>query len=669
MQPKEFKYILTDAEARSLFVENDSVKKSILPRSLEYTPDGWQETLVKYGRNLKYFGVFRSFTVPLKFVKDGARIMRDAYYKKFIEAQVWLNISRLNHDTYGHELFYKGEIDFSNYTDAETYFEANVMEGGLSKLITANEGTTYEIPIDVPEAVNVSMDGISINYKLIYQILALRNLTNVLGVQYLRREGMETGIIGGSQQSGFSDLTINNIGTGTQSVTNARVKGSVTVTPIGGTRTHQLILQKIDKNNVFTSRSLTTATSISAKTTFTFDLLLSSVNMTVGEGDRLAIIDNGVNIFQYEESSMEVTFTARYKKTLAKALPAYYIYQKLISNMSGGANTGISNLLQSLPGLVITCGDAVRGLSGAKIKTTYNDFFQWVNSILNVAFSIENQAGVLEAKMDMLNPDLVIADLGEVTDLFVNNFGELVKRIKVGYTNQDVEDVNGRNDPNTTHEYTTPFTRVSKELNLVSPYRYDPYGIESIRMNLEGKTTTDSSSDNDVIVLSVNRDVMVDGAATLDRRPNAFASGLPEIATLFNLVYTPKAMLLNHGSYIRAIMQSEDTKFIDFQTSDKTALLQVNYPGGPTVDEDGNVLISQFGNRLFRPYEFKFTTKVSINLASLMEVSPRGVFRFSFNGEVFEGFPMDAGIKPANNDTQEFTLLASPYTDPLKLIR
>ena len=42
------------------------------PARLEFAPEGWRDKLVKYARNIKYWGLFRDMTVPMKFVGDGA---------------------------------------------------------------------------------------------------------------------------------------------------------------------------------------------------------------------------------------------------------------------------------------------------------------------------------------------------------------------------------------------------------------------------------------------------------------------------------------------------------------------------------------------------------------------------------------------------------------------
>ncbi len=93
-------------------------------------------------------------------------------------------------------------------------------------------------------------------------------------------------------------------------------------------------------------------------------------------------------------------------------------------------------------------------------------------------------------------------DLWEVKDFQVSVAEDLIyNTIKVGYPNQNYDDINGKDEFNTTHVYNTPLTRIAKELDLTSEYRADSYGIEFTRANLAGKKTTDSGTDNDVFII------------------------------------------------------------------------------------------------------------------------------------------------------------------------
>jgi hypothetical protein len=95
--------------------------------------------------------------------------------------------------------------------------------------------------------------------------------------------------------------------------------------------------------------------------------------------------------------------------------------------------------------------------------------------------------------------------------------------VRVGYPEQNIEGVNGKYETNNTYVFSSPLTLdTPKELTLVCPYPSQPYAIEKLRMNFEGKTTTDNNSDNTVFLFNTQPDfitfsagVFIDTSGTL----------------------------------------------------------------------------------------------------------------------------------------------------------
>lgn len=114
--------------------------------TLEHAPDGWDEQMVKWVRNKKYYGMFRSFTIPLKFVKDGAFHLRKDFYTWGLDAAATLTVKRRDHATYQYYTVFTGEFDFSTFKDTQNYVEVNLVDSGLVKLVKDNEAVEYEVP-------------------------------------------------------------------------------------------------------------------------------------------------------------------------------------------------------------------------------------------------------------------------------------------------------------------------------------------------------------------------------------------------------------------------------------------------------------------------------------------------------------------------------------------
>jgi hypothetical protein len=130
MQPKKIRYTLT-------YSGTDYV--------LDNAPDGWDENLIKWGRSEKYYGLFRSFSIPLGFVGDGRAVVRRAYYTDGVEALVTMKIERLVALDWTYETWYEGRLDFTTYKEEKSKATVNIMDAGLSMLVKNNEDKEYGI--------------------------------------------------------------------------------------------------------------------------------------------------------------------------------------------------------------------------------------------------------------------------------------------------------------------------------------------------------------------------------------------------------------------------------------------------------------------------------------------------------------------------------------------
>jgi len=678
-QPKDFLYFLTDELGRCYYVNNGVVLTSSSPVPLEITPDGWQDKSVKYARNTRYFGLFRTFTTPLKFVVDAAKIIRKRMYTYGTEEKIFLVIHRLD-KTFGegwvHKFFYRGELDLSKFEDADTYFQTNIMEGDLSKIIKANEATQYELSLDVPEAVYVKMDGHYLNEKrnFITQSAGLLAL-HLIGILETTREGNAPGLASftvyadGDYPSSFATDTRYWFLT-TQVINDINVSGSMSfqwLNEIG----HFIVELHSSTGQIIT---LFDDNVTVGNHSFDFDEDLNSAAderwFLVGR-----ILGFGSAAVVYGEQDIAITFKSRFPTTFIKALPGWAAAQQLLNKMAGVTGyTFRSEYLSSVwKGLMITSMDAIRGLDGAKIKTSWNDHFDSYNVPCNIEASLQGTVLSVEEKAQAFQSG-VVQDLGAVKNLKVKPADDhQYNTIKIGYPNSNTEDVNGRDEFNVTHVYSSPVKRVAKELSLVSKYKASMYEIELGRINLDGKTTTDSSNDNDVYFLMLEDNYTIgtgdEPARYYKLRRDTYDSitGLLNPETAFNVLISPKRCLLTHGNYLRGVFYWHEGSNLVFQTSDKNAELKT-VSGGVIIEEKANVNIGTLAAPLFIPLEFEFESLVPKDIIDTMEDSPAGTFQIEYDGEELFGFVQEISIKPANNPAQDVVLLCSPETDLTKLI-
>lgn len=679
MEGKQFIYFLFDENNNSYYAYGDTVLTTASLKPLDFTPNGWTKIQLQNIRNQTYFAIDRSFSVPLEYLKDGGQILKHIYYNFGVEAKVYMAIceQRLYFDAthYGfyYTLLYRGEIDLANFKHDGTKVTVNIMEGGMVKLVKAYENTKYEILVDVPEAIDIHVDGIELKNAASFSVVE-GQITGVglpnhnIPILFINSEGTNYGLIYDSQSITDTDPRI------------LRNQSGSTVTfPLSGiirfkieyaAFKYQLLIQKKKVDNSIETLYDSGGVNVSNDVIYDFPF---SLNVTLETNEQLffkgrdisnASPANLPNLkMTYYETNFSIGFDTLYKSTTIKALRPLYVFQQLISKISDGAYTPQSTFLESIQDVVISCGDAIRGLPGAVVKTSLRDFFTSYNSDFGIAMGMIGDTLRIEEKaywVDYSDP----IDLGEVSKMKVSPATDLlINNIKNGSPNQTYDDVNGKQEFNTTQERSAPITRIAKDLNLVSVYRKDCYGIEFTRLNLDGKTTTDDKSDNDVFMIHIEDNPWVDGKFRLDRNLNAGTTGLLTPSTVFNLFLTPARAIRRNGNYIRSLFYKLESKYLKFQTTDKNDAVVC---GG--ITENADIEIASLDTPLFSCNYLEFETKVPIDLFEILSASPLRTFKGTWAGFSFIGITNKISMQPGDNAAQTFQLLASPTVDLTQLI-
>lgn len=520
-------------DSNGLIAEGDKdtlLKPDGQPAHLKYSPDGWKDTLVNFGRSDTYMGVFREFTVPMRFVKDGAKILRHILWTKGKNAIAYFALHRLNRLVYpaSYETFTYGELDFTKAKQKQDdkSLTINVMQGGLSKLLKANEGTVYDIPINTDaERKTLYLDGLPFNNKVIYTVYNGQEVQgsdpgvgiHYLGMGVVDKTGLSQGIIIQDQIFKFTEsLPNNNYFAGSINKTIiAHIKGKVNGICFDGTNgTIGVALKRVSDsaNTVFEEIGHIAPGTYDDGDDFSIDI---DTQITLYPSQRLEFTVGAsepvTSKFQIWGSEITVEYEVSFDTTLCECLSPFTLFERLVDKMTDGKYGVKSDFLSGLDDILLTSGTALRNYQGpSSIKTSLSDFFQAMRTRsrkkYSIGLGIEGDKLVMEELDYFFQKDTTIIDLGEVTNLevFVAE-NMLFNTVKVGYKDQTVDDINGRNEVNVTQLYSTPNTRSPKELNLVSPYRADPYGIEATRTDQFGQKQTSSTADNETFIISAEK--------------------------------------------------------------------------------------------------------------------------------------------------------------------
>lgn len=700
------------------------------------TPDGWQNIELTWGRNVEYWGVFRSVSTPLQFVEDGARILRHIYYgggynTDFgVEAKCTLTIFKQNPDNGVWDFYYSGDIDFSQFKDEAFKVTVNVIESGLNAYLNAYADTNFAIPINIDDSVRLLLDGIwlesGVEFVPIRGKIEGRSQTNgyiqlskafamiaeegAYKAMYPRQTAMVAPFIEANPIKDIGQSINANSATlyYVEALTPLLIK-TVKISEnlhvqngTAGSSPFQFRIRMLatnSQNTVVFSQILYVNPIIFGTGTyqnFSVDIN-TSVSCQLEEGGKVFIIyefdtlqNNGtqpitLTRFDSEENPenslkyiTKFSSAFRLKETEVRGYRIPTVFDKLCRLMSNNTGAGTSPEISSPNyisydsrpnNVLMTCGDALRNLTTPQlpaISTNFNEFFKSIGSLYSLGLGIEGNYYRLSPISYFLNKDIIISDLGDVSELEIAPAKEYIfNGFTIGYEDQEYDEVNGRDEYNTKHEYKLPITTLSNKKDMVSNYRADIYGIETYRANLSQKTTTDSASDNDTFIIQMEG-VATDGVYRI-LRPSGTISGVLYPQTAYNIPLTPKRSLWRNAPLIASTSEGLINKVISYQLSKKNNNLQSNIGSGLII-EKADVNTNTLPEPLFLPVLFTFTCVPPDNIASLMATNPIGCFIFTYNGVQFKGFPMKVGTKPATWESYEMTLLATPDTDITQLI-
>ena len=713
-QGKDFIFFLQDKQNR--FWGLDSSKDIVLnanPYPLDYSPAGWEETTIKNVRNKKYWAVDRSVSNGFKYVEDAAKIMKYIFSQKGPEETVYLCIceQKLRYEPgvgygYWYKLLYKSEIDLSTYEHAGAYVQANCLEDGFAKHLKANENTVYEIPID-DNAIYVKEDGIILAENAKYQALdgleipkSLYGLLFTVPLTFLAKDGSNspiaffdsplTDLVGAgltlvedivNSSYNFAQLPL----TFTSSLS-LRIQGTLKITCISNDPDAGYKIRLLKTGQTSSNQDdyvIVPADSLVPGSTYTKDI---DITLTVDPGDKLFmewvyIMSNpsavGVNVKFEPDSDLSMTYTYRYKESYIKCLRPLFIFNELIMRMSG--NEYSSDDCPYFGELknwdkVFTSGDGIRGIDGSVLKISFSMFFDFWNTYDAVGIREKNKKITLDRKATLTDGTNFI-DMGTVSNLKVGfdktwPFNEM----SIGYPDVKNENgmINGKNEVNTTFNYSIGTTKTPRKEEKVSKIRVSCYDIENTRIEGQNKNTTDNKNDNELYAMHISSTLVpADGDIPahyeLNRSYNAFVSGVDQPGSVFNLSLSPKNCMLNGGDYYRSCFYKGDNLKLKFVSADRNK--NMVYSNSPVfIAESGDEVIGDFAAPFFTPTTLTIDVDVPDDLLDQLDQNPAAGLQFTFEGNVYKGVSLENSINPKTDKAQTFTILSHPDNDLTKLV-
>lgn len=253
---------------------------------------------------------------------------------------------------------------------------------------------------------------------------------------------------------------------------------------------------------------------------------------------------------------------------------------------------------------------------------------------------------VTESEDTVKYPTVIFKHKSEVFDktsvLYLTNVSDCVyklatdrlySKVAIGYNKQDYDlGNNGKDEFNFKSVYTTGVTLDDKELNMVSPYRADSYGVEELTGKI-GEDTSSTESDSQVFAIScvksgneyvVLRESKIEGVST---------------DSMFNAALSPIKMIEANKSYLASFSDK-----LTFVSSEGNSSVLID---GKSIAEDITLTEPLFGHG-----NISFTTDELV-----LPEDWNGCVEIPWNGVKKKGFLSTLDINVANNEAYEYELI------------
>ena len=493
-------------------------------------------------------GVIRSFSTAFQFAGESCSAIVDAFYADRFAADAVVRFELK--DDYDWTPIFSCPLDFATLTFDSMTCEINAVDNSIAATIKARKSTKYQYNVsDLRKYKPLNYDRL----QMISRVEYFMNLpvqddgkTLKFGFQpqgypdrdwqipiYIKKAEIAT-----PETSDFFDVPFKTYGYGEDTKVepffqtfqardvHVHIEFSVSVDsfqPNDTDFTFFLAQRHTDIDNTVTTTDLYTKNMLDYVTPFV--TIYIDTDYSLAENDELifGVRYKLTNLYHYDVLMFDIEdFSVSYE---ARSLPVNCnlislddMLQALVNSMTENSGVTTEIVKQREIGGVMTDNDrlvhtyllpadSARGLTGAQVYSSFNDFSEMMAAEFGFVPVIDED----NLKVSFMPRDLLFSDAtrltfqpDEVRDFELTIAQDLIcSQVNVGYEKQDYDSVNGRDEFRFTDHYITGLTNTDNALDLISPYRADAYGIEFLVMK-RGEDTTDNKSDEDIFLVDVD---------------------------------------------------------------------------------------------------------------------------------------------------------------------
>lgn len=281
---------------------------------------------------------------------------------------------------------------------------------------------------------------------------------------------------------------------------------------------------------------------------------------------------------------------------------------------------------------MMVAAESIRGIPGAKLHGSPNDFFDWMK-VLGYEYECIDRNLVFKTRDKFFDRNVTAMSLKaeELADLIVqadNTYAYTT--VEIGYDKKDYDSVNGRCEANGKYCYTTGLVATSdNKLSLISPYRADSMGIEYLCQE-RAKDSTDTKSDNDVFFVALKDN----GNLYTEYKDMKITDSVYGVE-MFNAPFNPFFLVKRNESLIGI-----NAKEVKFKSTDMSRTAEII---------EGNIVIDPYVNQaiskgLFNPIEYNFAAGFDQDLPA--PALRNGLVKFVWKKEILQGFIKEVRKNP-----------------------
>lgn len=626
--------------------------------------ENWDEVELAYKRD-NYDGVVRSFSTKFRFSGSAYSLLTGEWKKNYLSASASVVYYVRNNSWLWNEVF-RCALDFSTFTYTGTTCDINAVDSSLAALIKAKKGTQYEYAVaNIKDGKPLRYDRIAMmnearwtipfnseteSYKMeVKEKKSYFIPLYVLDSEIAIRNSAEVTDLHEGEASGGGDIFRSDpehyfFKSKMHGTVKAHIKCSFKMYTGG---TEGVLILKHSKANIVPSFPYNLEIDPSASIyNVSIDLERDMEN-----GDSLALIltmshrsiTSTVTITDMS-TPMSVEYSSTDSPINIDVVKPSALLNRLLKSMNGGED-GITGEIATgvdtrLDGTLLLAAESVRGLDGAKLRTSYTKFCNWMSAEFGFVPVVDDGAKkVTFVHRDSLFKDTEVKDLGDSCTEFQYSIdtGMIYARVRVGYDKVDYDSVNGRDEFRWTNSYETGVTLTDKSLKLISPYRADAYGIEFLAAK-RGEETTDDGSDSDVFMAGAELND-VGSRYELIRGGEYAVEGVISPETMFNAMYSQRFMIAANAKYLGVF-----TGKLEYASSEGNSEVSV---GG--VSEKADVLLPE---RLFT------VGKLSVETGDTSQPSDLGGYvSVERNGVAYKGYIESASYSYGKEKSVRYDLI------------